>query len=496
MLFNEELNLLLRARYPILYISSFEEDRLEYTIRKTIKEKSNKAMYTWDFVEGYKTNSTNPRFAAKNPLQALELVEKLTEDTPAIFILKDFNKFLDDLSISRKLRNLITTLKTQPKTIIILATEIEIPNDLKEIITILKFKSPSYKEIKIELIRLCKSLNKEIELEFLERLTKSCQGLSIEKIRRALSKSIAKDGTINHNTINFVLNEKKLLISQIEILEFFQTTNKFKDIGGLEILKKWLTNRKESFSEKAKLYGLPKPRGLILTGIQGTGKSLTAKAIANEWGLPLLQLDIGRLFGGIVGESEGRIRQMIELVEALEPCVLWIDEIDKAFSENQNSGDSGTTKRVLGTLITWLSEKKSAVFVVATANNLSNLPLELTRKGRFDEIFFVDLPTTNERQKIFQVLLQRLRPQSQITFNIQKLSHNSKGFSGAEIEQAITEAMVIAFNEKREFTNLDILLGLKEIVPLSQLDSERLQKIQNLALSGRIRLASKITNES
>ena len=240
MLFNEELNLLLRARYPILYISSFEEDRLEYTIRKTIKEKSNKAMYTWDFVEGYKTNSTNPRFAAKNPLQALELVEKLTEDTPAIFILKDFNKFLDDLSISRKLRNLITTLKTQPKTIIILATEIEIPNDLKEIITILKFKSPSYKEIKIELIRLCKSLNKEIELEFLERLTKSCQGLSIEKIRRALSKSIAKDGTINHNTINFVLNEKKLLISQIEILEFFQTTNKFKDIGGLEILKKWL----------------------------------------------------------------------------------------------------------------------------------------------------------------------------------------------------------------------------------------------------------------
>jgi SpoVK/Ycf46/Vps4 family AAA+-type ATPase len=494
MLFSEELSLLLKARYPILYISSFEEDRLEYTIRKSIKGKSNKAIYTWDFVEGYKTTSNNPKFAAKNPLQALELVEKLTEVTPAIFILKDFNKFLSDLAISRKLRNLLTILKTQPKTLIILATEIEIPKNLVEIITILEFKIPNSREIKIELLRLFISLNKKLETEFLELLVRSCQGLSIEKIRRALSKSIAKYGHIDSRAIIFILNEKRQLISQTQILEFFEVTNEFKDIGGLETLKEWLSNRKDSFSERAKLYGLPTPRGLLLAGIQGTGKSLTAKAIANEWQLPLLRLDIGRLFGGIVGESESRIRQMIELSEALAPCVLWIDEIDKAFTEQQKSGDSGTTNRVLGTFITWLSEKKAPVFVVATANNLSLLPLELIRKGRFDEIFFVDLPNNLERKKIFKVLLNRLRPKTQMNYKFNQLSENSTGFSGAEIEQAIIEGMLIAFNKKREFTNDDILIGLKNIIPLSQIDSERLQKIQNLALSGRIRLASKKSN--
>jgi len=401
MVFSKELNLLLKARYPIIYISTFEEDRLEYTIRKTIKTNSNKAIYTWDFVEGYKTNINNPRFAAKNPLQALELVEKLTPETPAIFILKDFNKFLSDISVSRKVRNLLNILKTQPKSLIILATEIEIPNELYDLITIIEFKLPTSQEIKIELVRLFNSLNKSYDLEFLEILIRACQGLSIEKIRRALSKSIAKYGSINNETINLILVEKRQIISQTKILEFKETQSHFNDIGGLENLKKWLRNRKDSFGEKAKLYGLPAPRGLLLAGIQGTGKSLTAKAIANEWELPLLRLDIGKLFGGIVGESENRTRQMIELAEALAPCVLWIDEIDKAFAEQTKNNDSGTTNRVLSTFIIWLSEKTSQVFVVATANNFSALPLEIIRKGRFDEIFFIGLPTLSERKKNF-----------------------------------------------------------------------------------------------
>jgi hypothetical protein len=316
MTFSKELNLLLKARYPVLYISTFEEDRVEYTIRKAIKSTSNKAIYTWDFVEGYKTNPNNPRFAAKNPLQALELVEKLTADTPAIFILKDFNKFLTDISISRKLRNLVRLLKTQPKSLIIVATELDIPNELSDLITVVEFTLPTSNEIKNELLRLFESLNKKVEPAFLEVLIRACQGLSIEKIRRALSKSIAQYGTINEATINLVLVEKRQIISQTEILEFQGTTSQFTDIGGLETLKNWLATRKESFSEKAKIYGLPAPRGLLLAGIQGTGKSLTAKAIANEWQLPLLRLDIGRLFGGIVGESESRVRQMIQLSEA------------------------------------------------------------------------------------------------------------------------------------------------------------------------------------
>ena len=490
MTFSKELNLLLKARYPVLYISTFEEDRVEYTIRKAIKSTSNKAIYTWDFVEGYKTNPNNPRFASKNPLQALELVEKLTADTPAIFILKDFNKFLTDISISRKLRNLVRILKTQPKSLIIVATELEIPKELSDLITVLDFTLPNSTEIKNELLRLFESLNKTVEPDFLEVLIRACQGLSIEKIRRALSKSIAQYGTINEATINLVLVEKRQIISQTEILEFQGTTSQFTDIGGLETLKKWLATRKESFSEKAKLYGLPAPRGLLLAGIQGTGKSLTAKAIANEWQLPLLRLDIGRLFWGIVGESESRVRQMIQLSEALAPCVLWIDEIDKAFSEQTKGGDSGTTNRVLGTFITWLSEKRSQVFIVATANNFSVLPLEIIRKGRFDEIFFVGLPILNERQQIFNVFLNRLRPNQLGDFDLALLAKKSEGFSGAEIEQAIVEGMLIAFNEKREFNTADIVGGLKQIIPLSQIEPERTKQLQDWAISGRVRLAA------
>ena len=490
MLFSKELNLLLKARYPIIYISTFEEDRLEYTIRKTIKTNSNKAIYTWDFVEGYKTNINNPRFAAKNPLQALELVEKLTPDTPAIFILKDFNKFLSDISVSRKIRNLLNILKTQPKSLIILATEIEIPTELYDLITIIEFKLPTSQEIKTELLRLFNSLGKNYDSEFLEILIRACQGLSIEKIRRALSKSIAKYGSINTETINLILIEKRQIISQTKILEFQETKSQFKDIGGLENLKKWLRNRKDSFGEKAKLYGLPAPRGLLLAGIQGTGKSLTAKAIANEWKLPLLRLDIGKLFGGIVGESENRTRQMIELAEALAPCVLWIDEIDKAFAEQNKNNDSGTTNRVLSTFIIWLSEKISQVFVVATANNFSVLPLEIIRKGRFDEIFFIGLPVISERKKIFEGLLLRIRPKNIKSFNLDILAIKSSGFCGSEIEQAIIEGMHYAFNEKREFTEDDILLGIKQIIPISQIEPERIKQIQNWALSGRIRLAS------
>jgi SpoVK/Ycf46/Vps4 family AAA+-type ATPase len=423
-------------------------------------------------------------------LQALELVEKLTADTPAIFILKDFNKFLNDISISRKLRNLVRILKTQPKSLIIVATELDIPKELSDLITVLEFTLPTSSEIKKELLRLFESLNNDIDPKFLEILIRACQGLSIEKIRRVLSKSIAQYGSINNATVNLILIEKRQIISQTEILQFQDTTSQFTDIGGLETLKKWLDTRKESFSEKAKIYGLPAPRGLLLAGIQGTGKSLTAKAIANEWQLPLLRLDIGRLFGGIVGESESRVRQMIQLSEALAPCVLWIDEIDKAFSEQTKGGDSGTTNRVLGTFITWLSEKKSQVFIVATANNLSVLPLEIIRKGRFDEIFFVGLPLLEERKQIFEVFLKRLRPTQLSSFNLTLLSKKSEEFSGAEIEQAIIEGMLIAFNEKREFTTEDILIGLSQIIPLSQIEPERTKQLQDWVISGRIRLAT------
>lgn len=490
MKFTNELALFLKARYPIIYINTIEEDRVEYLIRKNVKTNLNRSVYSWDFVDGYTNNPNNQGFAKRNPLQALELVEKLNAETPALFILKDFNRFLTDLSISRKLRNLSRILKLQPKTIVIIGSDLTVPTELQDLITLLEFQLPLDDEINHELRRLIDSLNIKVEPELFETLARACQGLSLERIRRVLSKIIATYKTIDKNSIGIFLTEKKQIISQTEILEYYSVNEKIANLGGLNNLKDWLNKRKTAFSIQASNYGLPTPRGLLLIGIQGTGKSLTAKAIANDWQLPLLKLDVGKLFGGIVGESESRLRQMINVAETISPCILWIDEIDKAFTNTESKGDSGTSNRILATFISWLSEKTKPVFVISTANNIDLLPLEIIRKGRFDEIFFLDLPKTEEREEIFKIHLKEFRPDSWKSFDYSKLAQLSESFSGAEIRQSIIEGMYHAFYEKREFTTDDICLALKELIPLANLESNQMAKLQQWASSGQIRLAS------
>jgi SpoVK/Ycf46/Vps4 family AAA+-type ATPase len=490
MTFYDELNLFLKARYPIIYINTVEEDRVEYVIRKNIKTNLNRSIYSWDFVDGYTNNPNNEGFGKRNPLQAIELVERLNAETPALFILKDFNRFLTDLAVSRKLRNVSRILKLQPKTIIIIGSELTIPKELQDLITVLQFNLPSETEINQELSRLINSLNIEVEPKLFENLTRACQGLSLERIRRVLSKIIATYKTIDEKSISILLSEKKQIIRQTEILEYWSVNEKISNLGGLGNLKDWLKKRETAFGIQASNYGLPTPRGLLLVGLQGTGKSLTAKAVANEWQLPLLKLDVGKLFGGIVGESESRLRQMISVAETISPCILWIDEIDKAFSNMESKGDSGTSNRVLATFISWLSEKNKPVFVIATANHIDALPLEIIRKGRFDEVFFLDLPKQEEREEIFKIHIQEFRPKSWKSFDYAKLSELSESFSGAEIRQSIIEAMYQAFYEKREFTTQDICKALNEIIPLANLEHEQMVKLQNWAISGRIRLAS------
>jgi SpoVK/Ycf46/Vps4 family AAA+-type ATPase len=490
MKFNDELALFLKARYPIIYINTIEEDRVEYVIRKNVKTNLNRSIYSWDFVDGYTNNPNNEGFAKRNPLQALELVERLNAETPALFLLKDFNKFLTDLSISRKLRNISRILKLQPKTIVIIGSDLTIPRELQDLITVLQFQLPLQDEINHELNRLVSSLNIKVDSQLFENLTRACQGLSLERIRRVLSKIIATYKTIDDNSIAVLLSEKKQIISQTEILEYSSADNKIENLGGLGNLKDWLKKRKTAFSVQAFNYGLPTPRGLLLIGIQGTGKSLAAKAISNEWQLPLLKLDVGRLFGGIVGESESRLRQMINVAETISPCILWIDEIDKAFSNTESKGDSGTSNRVLATFTSWLSEKTKPVFVIATANNIDLLPLEIIRKGRFDEIFFLDLPKKEEREEIFKIHLQEFRPNTWQSFDYQLLAESSDSFSGAEIRQSIIEGMYHAFYEKREFITEDICKALEELIPLAHLESDQMVKLQNWASSGLIRSAS------
>jgi SpoVK/Ycf46/Vps4 family AAA+-type ATPase len=490
MKFSSELALFLKARYPIIYINTIEEDRVEYVIRKNVKTNLNRSIYSWDFVDGYTNNPNNEGFAKRNPLQALELVERLNAETPALFLLKDFNRFLTDLSISRKLRNISRILKLQPKTIIIIGSDLSIPKELQDLITVLQFQLPLEDEISQELNRLVNSLNIKVEPQLFENLTRACQGLSLERIRRVLSKIIATYKTIDDNSIAVLLSEKKQIISQTEILEYSSVNEKITNLGGLDNLKDWLKKRKTAFSIQASNYGLPTPRGLLLIGIQGTGKSLTAKAIANDWQLPLLKLDVGKLFGGIVGESESRLRQMINVAETISPCILWIDEIDKAFTNTESRGDSGTSNRVLATFINWLSEKTKPVFVISTANNIDLLPLEIIRKGRFDEIFFLDLPKKEEREEIFKIHLQEFRPNSWKSFDYLRLAQFSESCSGAEIRQSIIEGMYQAFYEKREFTTDDICFALKELIPLANLESNQMLKLKDWASSGQIRLAS------
>ncbi|MCL6435712.1 MAG: AAA family ATPase [Leptolyngbyaceae cyanobacterium HOT.MB2.61] len=491
MSFSDEFELLLRARYPLIYIPTREEERIEAAIAHSAKQLGNRTVYIWDFVDGYQGNPNDEGFGKRNPLQALEFVEKLPATAPAIFILRDFHRFLEDISISRKLRNLARILKSQPKNIILVSPQITIPDELSEVLTVLDFPLPLATEIRVEVERLLATTGHTLEGRTLDDLVRSCQGLSMERIRRVLARAIATHGELRPEDVDLILEEKRQTIRQTQILDFYPTTANISDIGGLDNLKDWLLRRGGAFSERARQYGLPHPRGLLLVGIQGTGKSLTAKAIAHHWHLPLLRLDVGRLFAGLVGESESRTRQMIQLAEALAPCILWIDEIDKAFSGVDSKGDAGTTSRVFGTFVTWMAEKTSPVFVVATANNIQSLPPEMLRKGRFDEIFFVGLPTQEERRAIFSVHLSRLRPHNLKQYDLDRLAYETPDFSGAEIEQTLIEAMHIGFSQNRDFTTDDILEAASQIVPLARTAQEQIQFLQEWAAAGKARLASK-----
>ncbi len=489
--FYEEFGLLLRACYPLIYIPTTEEERLERAIATVTEKLGNRNIYIWDFVSGYQENPNNAGFGKRNPLQALEFISKIPPKAGGVFILRDFHRFLEDVSVSRQLRNLARVLKSQPKNIVIVAPQIQIPAELTEVLTVVDFPLPTASEIKTEIERLISATGQSLGNKLLDELVRSAQGLSLERIRRVSTKAIATNGKLEPEDVELILEEKRQSIRQTQILDFYPATEQISDIGGLDNLKDWLLRRGGAFSDKARAYGLPHPRGLLLVGIQGTGKSLTAKAIAHHWHLPLLRLDVGRLFGGLVGESESRTRQTIDLAEALAPCILWIDEIDKGFSGADGKGDSGTTSRVFGTFITWLAEKKSPVFVVATANNIRALPPEILRKGRFDEIFFVGLPNQTEREEIFKVHLARLRPHNLRNYDLKRLAYESPDFSGAEIEQTIIEAMHIGFSQSRDFTTDDILEAASQIVPLAKTAQEQIQFLQDWVAAGKARLASK-----
>jgi SpoVK/Ycf46/Vps4 family AAA+-type ATPase len=330
----------------------------------------------------------------------------------------------------------------------------------------------------------------ELDGDARERLLSAARGLTLKEAENVFAKTLVTDGRLSGDDIDIVFSEKQQVIKKSGLLEYYAAQEKFSDVAGLSNLKDWLRKRSIAFTDRAKQFGLPAPRGVLLLGVQGCGKSLCAKAVSGLWGLPLLRFDVGRMFSSLVGSSEENIRRAIQVAESVAPAILWIDEIDKALAGAANSAgsDGGTAARVFGTLLTWLSEKTSPVFVIATANDVSHLPPELLRKGRLDEIFFVDLPAAIERRDIFRIHLQK-RGRDPANFDLDELARVSEGFNGAEIEEAVISALFDAFSGNDTMDTEIIKAAIKETVPLSKTMSEELNRLHTWAV-GRSRPAS------
>jgi ATPase family protein associated with various cellular activities (AAA) len=496
-----EIETLIRARYPILYIISNEELRVQDLLLE-IAARRQKKVFIWTCSSGLVPAGTSIQSqkgrnsATKDPLAALDLVIDQVE--PAIFLFKDFHPFLsrNNYAVIRRLKDIALHLKNSFKTIVLISPVMEIPAELDKEVTVLNFPQPTKEDLSILLdkimqeVRELKQVQIELDQEGRERFLQAALGLTLGEAENVFAKIIVKDQRLGAEHITEVFAEKQQIIRKSGLLEYYAANEDFSSVGGLTVLKDWLNKRAVAFTSEARGFGLPAPKGILLLGVQGCGKSLCAKAVSRVWQLPLLRFDMGRMFGSLVGSSEENVRRAISVAESVAPAVFWVDEIDKAFAGTQSSGasDGGTTARVFGTFITWLSEKNAPVFVVATANDVSQLPPELLRKGRLDEIFYVDLPSPAERGEIFRIHLAK-RQRNPEEFDLTKLVAASEDFSGAEIEEAIISALYDAFYARQELATAHVRAALEQTVPLAKTMAEKVAAQRNWA-KGRARNAS------
>jgi len=488
MSFEQQLDVFLRARFSLIVLVTPEEERALRSI-KAVCEKTKRPCLTWDQADQFQDlcGWTESMLAGKDAQAALEQIDK--SPIEALFVLKDFHECWGNVQIKRKLRGVAQRLKFTKKSILITCPNRKIPEEFKDEAVIVDFPPPTTAELEAVLNQIARAPGVKVNLTKLgrEKLVQAALGLTAAQAQRVFARAVVTDGLLDDRDISLVTEEKKQIIRTSEALEFYEATETPEDVGGLGVLKDWLRLRERAFTQEARNYGLPAPKGIALIGIPGTGKSLTAKMIGGMWGLPLLRLDVGSLFGSLIGESEERARRALQVAGMVAPCVVWLDEMEKALAHGGQ--DAGTSTRVFGTILTWMQEKKSAVFVVATANDISSLPPELLRKGRFDEIFFLDLPSEVERQEIFSVHLRKRRRLVH-DYDVPRLAKESDGFVGAEIEQAIIDAMYVGFNSAREFTTEDIASALKRQVPLSVSQRETIDSLRDWLESGRAQSAS------
>jgi len=494
-----ELEVLIRARYPLIYVVSWEEHRVLREVT-SIGVKLTKKVWEWTGTRGlarYRAQVNPGRIegvkGTKDPVVALRTV--LEETEPSIFVFKDLHQHFKDAAVKRALRDLAEWLPQTLMTLVILSPTLDVPNELSKDLTVVDYPLPSREELTELLESIIRDVADNPAFQFdstregRDRLIDSALGLTLKEAENVFAKTLILRSKLTADQVDVVNSEKKQLIRKSGLLEYLEPSDQLDAIGGLENLKEWLRKRRRGFTAQARQYGLPLPKGVLFVGVQGCGKSLCAKAVANEWRMPLLRMDAGMVFGRFVGESESNMRQTIKLAEGVAPAILWVDEIDKGFSGLMDgSGDSGTTRRVFGSFITWMQEKTGAVFVIATANAVENLPAELLRKGRFDEIFFVDLPGEAERRDILKIHMAR-RKRTLTDAQLNALAVATEGFSGAELEQVIVAGMFQAFEENAEVSGDHLMRAVEETFPLSKTMREQIEARRKWAV-GRARPAS------
>lgn len=512
----------LKARYAILVIESFEEERVIAEIGEIAKS-LNHRQFIWNSTLGVQTNGAIVGDKTFDLKLALDFCEDRAreDDSKNIFVFCDAHNYLTTNSnpiYRRRLRDFAINIRTRGyrSNCIIVAPSFEIANDLQKEITLIDFPLPDRDEVKSQIQEFVSSWkgNSNVKIDFAqdteEKLVNAALGLTGLEIDNCLSRSLVSNLKLSEETVKDLLTEKKQIIRKTGILEYIDSQVNLDDVGGLAMLKKWLHLRSQCFGQAAKEFGVGTPKGLLLTGVPGCGKSLTAKCVASSWNMPLLRLDMGKIFQGVVGSSELNMRSALRTAEAVSPCILWIDEIEKGLSgSSSGSSDGGTATRVFGTLLTWMQEKTSPVFVFATANNIAGLPPELLRKGRFDEIFFVDFPSTAERKKILEIHLKKLNRDS-ARFDFERLAnlggeaHFGKDIvlSGAEIEAWVGDSLIEAFSRRvngfgnpADLDMVDFETTISRLVPMSKMRKEEFTKLREWANQNAISASATTSNE-
>ena len=480
-----DLKVLIKSKTPIVVIETHEERRVLQLFTELVKE-SPKPLFRWSITQGLQridVKDMAPQAFNKDPHEVLRNIRNGSKS--GIYIFLDFHPYMEDPQHIRTIKEIALQYDTAPNTLVFVSHGLKIPLELEKLVGHFELQLPTSAKLRILIQQEIKqwqtnthSTNAITDDEIIDMFARNLAGLPEQDARRLTRQAIAEDGALSKCELPEVMAAKYRLLNQDSGLSFEYDTARFSDVAGMKKLKKWLSHRKHAFIEEQKLKGLDRPKGILLLGVQGSGKSLTAKAVAGLWGIPLLRLDFGGLFNKFIGETEKNLREALKTAEVMSPCVLWIDEIEKGISTGDDN--TGTSNRILGSLLTWMAERKSRVFLAVTANNIDNLPPELIRKGRLDEIFFVDLPDQATRQEIFRIHLQK-REIASDKFDLEKLASISKGFSGAEIEQAIVSALYAAHAENAPLKQIQVLEELLETKPLSVVMAEKVAKLRSWA---------------